>query len=170
MRLIPAAAMCPDFAGNAPDITLVANAILDMGTAYTDAAGRTTPDFTELYAGDISGRTLTPGLYKWGTGVLINADVTLSGGPTDIWIFQIAGDLTQAGATNVILAGGALAKNIFWQMGGGTGVAIDTAAHFEGIILAAKGITVNTTTSVNGRLLSQTAVTLDQNAVTQPAQ
>ena len=158
------------FAGNAPDITLVANAILDMGTAYSDAAGRTTPDFTELYAGDISGRTLTPGLYKWGTGVLINADVTLSGGPTDIWIFQIAGDLTQAGATNVILAGGALAKNIFWQVGGETGVAIDTAAHFEGVILAAKGITVNTTTSVNGRLLSQTAVTLDQNAVTQPAQ
>lgn len=157
------------FLGNAPDITLVANAILDMGTAYTNAAGRTTPDFTELYAGDISGQTLVPGLYKWGTGVLISTDVTLSGGPTDIWIFQIAGNLTQAGATSVILAGGALAKNIFWQVGGGVGVAIDTDAHFEGVILAAKGITVNTATSVNGRLLSQTAVTLDQNAITQPA-
>ena len=157
------------FAGNTPDITLVANAILDMGTAYTDAAGRTTPDFTELYAGDISGRTLVPGLYKWGTGVLINTSVTLSGGPTDIWIFQIAGDLTQAGATSVILAGGALAKNIFWQVGGGTGVALDTTAHFEGVILAAKGITAKTGATVNGRLLAQTAVTLDMNVVTQPA-
>ena len=59
------------FKGDAPDNTLVANAILDMGTAYTDAAGRTLPDFTELYAGDISGQTLVPGLYKWGTGVVI---------------------------------------------------------------------------------------------------
>ena len=158
------------FAGTGPDNTLVANAILDMGTAYTDAAGRTTPDFTELYAGDISGQTLVPGLYKWGTGVLINTSVTLSGGPTDIWIFQIAGNLTQAAATSVILAGGAQAKNIFWQVGGGVGVAINTDAHFEGVILAQKAITVNTATSVNGRLLSQTAVTLDQNAITQPAQ
>jgi hypothetical protein len=56
------------FKGTAPDNTLVANAILDMGTAYTEAAGRVSPDFTELYAGDISGQTLAPGLYKWGTG------------------------------------------------------------------------------------------------------
>ena len=157
------------FAGAAPDNTFVANAVLDMGTAYTDAAGRTTPDFTELHAGDISGQTLVPGLYKWGTGVLISTDVTLSGGPNDVWIFQIAGDITQADGSRIILAGGALPKNIFWQVGGGTGVAIGTTAHFEGVILAEKGISVNTGATVNGRLLSQTAVTLDQNTVTQPA-
>jgi len=158
------------FAGTVPDNTLVANAILDMGIAYRDAAGRTTPDYTELYAGDISNRTLTPGLYKWSTGVLINTSVTLSGSASDIWIFQIAGDLTQAAATSVILIGGAQAKNIFWQVGGGTGVALDTTAHFEGVILAAKGITVNTGATVNGRLLAETVVTLDKNVVTQPAQ
>jgi hypothetical protein len=156
------------FAGAAPDNTLVANAVLDMGTAYADAAGRTTPDFTELYAGDISGQTLVPGLYKWGTNVLINTDVTLSGGPNDVWIFQIAGDIIQANGSNVILAG-ALPVNIFGQVAGGTGVAIGTTAHFEGVILAEKGITVNTGASINGRLLSQTAVTLDQDTVTQPA-
>ena len=159
------------FAGNPPDITLVANAILDMGIAYRDAAGRTTPDYEEeLYAGDISNKTLYPGLYKWSTGVLINTSVTLSGSASDIWIFQIAGDLTQAAATSVILIGGAQAKNIFWQVGGGTGVALDTTAHFEGVILAAKGITVNTGATVNGRLLADTVVTLDKNVVTQPAQ
>lgn len=144
-------------------------AIGDMMIAYTDAAGRTTPDFTELNAGNISGLTLVPGLYKWGTGVTINSDVTLNGGPNDVWIFQISGDLTQANATSVLLTGGALPKNVFWQVGGGTGVAIGTTAQMRGVILAAKAITVNTGASVNGRLLAQTAVTLDANAVTQPA-
>ena len=157
------------FLGTAPDNTRVANAVLDMGTAYTDAAGRTTPDFTELHAGDVSGQTLVPGLYKWGTDVLINTDVTLTGGANDVWVFQISGDIIQASGTNVFLTGGALAKNVFWQVGGGTGVALNTNAAFAGIVLAVKGITVNTGATVNGRLLSQTAVTLDQNTVTQPA-
>jgi hypothetical protein len=158
------------FKGDAPDNTLVANAVLDMGTAYADAAGRTTPDFNELHTGDISGQTLVPGLYKWGTSVLINSDVTLSGGANDVWIFQIAGDVLQAGATHVYLTGGAQAKNVFWQVAGGTGVVVNTGAEFNGIVLAEKGITTNTGATVNGRLLSQTAVTLDQNVVTQPAQ
>jgi hypothetical protein len=147
-----------------------ATAVLDMGIAYTDAAGRTTPDYTELYAGDISGRTLEPGLYKWGTNVLINKDVTLEGGPNDVWIFQIAGDVIQASGTHVTLTGGALAKNVFWQVGGGAGVSLDTGAHFKGVVLAVKKITVKTDARVNGRLLSQTAVTLQQNDITEPAE
>ena len=55
--------------------------------------------FRELVAGEIGGRTLVPGLYKWGTGVTISKDVTLSGGPTTVWIFQVAGSLDQASAT-----------------------------------------------------------------------
>jgi hypothetical protein len=157
------------FKGAAADNTLVANAVLDMGTAYADALGRTTPDFTELGAGDISGLTLAPGLYKWSTGVLINTDVTLSGGPNDVWIFQIAGNVTQAAATHVLLAGGAQAKNIFWQVAGGAGVAMGTTAHFEGVILAATGVTLTSGATVNGRLLAQTAVTLIMNTITQPA-
>jgi hypothetical protein len=66
-----------------------------MQAAYTDIAGRTLPDFTELGAGEIGGLTLAPGLYKWGTSVLVSTDVTLSGGPNDLFIFQIAGTLTQ---------------------------------------------------------------------------
>jgi|GEM_PF-907887 len=157
------------FQGAAVDNLLVANAVLDMGTAYNDAKGRSTPDYNELHAGDISGKTLVPGLYKWGTNVLINTDVTLAGDANDVWIFQIAGDVIQAANTSVILSGGAVAKNIFWQVEGGTGVALDTAATFTGIVLAEKGITVNTGTAVNGRLFSQTAVTLNMNTITQPA-
>lgn len=161
-----------DAAGPLPctvsNATLLTSAVGDMETAYTDAAGRTSPSFTELGAGEIGGLTLTPGLYKWGTGVLISNDVTLSGGPNDVWIFQIAGTMTQANATRVTLAGGALAKNVFWQAAGA--VAIGTTAHFEGVMLAKTMIAVNTGASANGRLLAQTAVTLQQNAVAQPAQ
>jgi hypothetical protein len=150
-----------------PTPTYMTTAVSDMEIAYTDAAGRSLPDFTELGAGEIGGLTLVPGLYKWGTGVSISTDVTLSGGPNDVWIFQIAGGLTQASATNVTLIGGALPKNIFWQVFGI--VDIGTTAHFEGIALVQTAINLGTGASANGRLLAQTAVTLDQNAVTQPA-
>ena len=142
-------------------------AVLDMQIAYLDAAGRSSPDFVEVGAGEIGGLTLGAGLYKWGTGVKISTDVTLTGGPNDVFIFQIAGTLTQANATRVTLAGGVQAKNIFWQSAGA--VSIGTTAHFEGIVLAKTMVAVKTGASVQGRLLAQTAVTLQMNAVTQPA-
>jgi hypothetical protein len=82
-------------------------AVSDMGLAFTDAAGRA-PDVTELGAGNVGGMTLAPGVYKWSTGLLIPTDVTLNGGATDVWIFQIAQDLTFGSAAKVLLAGGAL--------------------------------------------------------------
>ena len=142
-------------------------AVGDMETAYNDAAGRTNPNFTELGAGEIGGLTLVPGLYKWGTDLLITTDVTLSGSSNDVWIFQIAGGITQANGTSVILAGGAQAKNIYWQCAGI--VSIGTSAHFEGIVLAQTSISVGTGASVIGILLAQTAVTLDANAITKPS-
>jgi hypothetical protein len=160
-----------DAAGPAPcnivDPVRLTVAVSDMEAAYTDAAGRTDPDYTELGAGDISGMTLTPGLYKWGTGVEINSDVYLDGGPNDVWIFQVAQGVTQASATRIHLIGGALAKNIFWQSFGV--VSIGTTAHFEGVILASTAITLNTGATINGRLFAQTAVNLQSNVVTQPA-
>ena len=160
-----------DAAGPLPcrvtNATFLTAATGDMGIAYSDAAGRSLPDSTELGAGQIGGLTLTPGLYKWSSSVLISNSVTLSGGPNDVWIFQIAGNISQANATSVTLAGGALAQNVFWQAAGG--VTIGTTAHFAGVLLGQTMIAVQTGASVNGRLLAQTAVTLQQNAVTQPA-
>lgn len=154
----------------APTPINMTTAVSNMETAYTNAAGRSLPDYTELYAGNVSGKILTPGLYKWGTGLLItDVGVTISGSATDVWIFQIDGDLTVNNGAIVTLAGGALAKNIFWQVAGGTGVSLGTTVNFKGIVLAQKGISVNTGAKIKGRLLSQTAVTLDANAVTQPA-
>jgi len=139
--------------------------ISNMEAAYTDAAGRSLPDFTELYSGDLSGRTLAPGLYKWSSDVLITSDVTLSGPADAVWIFQISGNLTMGSGAKVLLSGGAQAGNIFWQVGGGVGVEIGTTAHIEGTILAAKAIHFRTGSSLNGRALSQTAVTLEKSTI-----
>lgn len=149
--------------------TLVDTAVADMVTAYNEAAGRTGPDFINLHAGDISGQTLVPGLYKYTAGLLITTDVTLSGGADDVWIFQIAGNLTQGPGAKVMLAGGAKAKNIFWQVGGGVGVALNTTAVMEGTVLAIAAITMATGSTTHGRLLAQTEVTLDATTVTTPA-
>ena len=152
-----------DYAGTTS--SNLTRAIGDMGTAYTDAAGRAV-NFTNLYTGDISGQTLIPGVYKWNTAVSINSDVTLNGGPNDVFIFQIAKGINQAPYTSINLTGGAQAKNIFWQSS--ETVAIKTGAHFEGIILGATNIALGRKASVNGRLLARTAVTLISNTVVAP--
>jgi len=141
-------------------------AVNNMITAYNDAAGRLFPDFSELGTGNIGGKTLAPGLYKWTSTVTLPSDVTISGGASDVWIFQISGDLTVSSAVNVTLSGGALAKNIFWQVAGQA--TLGTTSHFEGIILSMTGINFQTGASMNGRALAQTAVVLDGNAVTKP--
>jgi len=137
-----------------------------MTTAYNDAAGRPTPDFFELSTGLIGGLTLTSGLYKWTNTVLVASDITISGGANDIWIFQIAGNLTMSSDVNITLTGGAQAKNIFWQVAGEA--TLGTDSHFEGTILSMTGITLQTRASMNGRALAQSAVILDESTVTNP--
>jgi hypothetical protein len=151
---------------DAPTPANLTTAVLDMQNAYTDAAGRVLPDFTELGAGNIDGLTLVPGLYKWGTGISFATGVTLEGGADDIWIFQIAEDLTVGNGAILTLSGGAQAKNIFWQVAGAT--TLGTTASFKGIILCQTLIALNTGATVTGRLLAQTAVTLDASEIINP--
>lgn len=141
-------------------------AIGAMQTAYTDAAGRTSPDHVNLGAGAIGGLTLTPGLYRWNSTVTVPIDVTLSGGPNDIFIFQITGDLKMSAATAMKLVGGAQAKNVFWQVAGF--VELGTTSHAEGIVLAQTKITFGKGASIHGRLFAQTAISLAASAVTSP--
>jgi len=141
-------------------------AVGNMQTAYTDAAGRSNPDFLNLGAGNIGGKTLKAGLYKFTTAVIIPSDVTISGSSTDVWIFQVAGTLKVSSAVRITLAGGAQAKNIFWQTAGA--VTLGTTSHFEGNILGQTGINLQTGASINGRMLAQTAVTLQMNTVVMP--
>jgi hypothetical protein len=136
----------------------------DVNTAYLDASGRVNPDFLNLGGGAIGGRILLPGLYKWTTSVTASSDVTLFGLFTDVWIFQIAGDLSIANSKKIILFG-ALAKNIFWQVSGGA--VVGTGGHFEGILLSKTTGVLQTGASMNGRIFAQTAVTLQKATLTQ---
>jgi hypothetical protein len=149
-----------------PTPTNMTTAVNNMLTAYNDAAGRPSPDFTELGTGNIGGKTLVPGLYKWTNTVTIPTNMTIAGGANDVWIFQIAGNLTMSSAVSITLTGGAQAKNIFWQVAGQA--TLGTTSHFEGNLLSMTGITFQTGASLNGRALAQTAVVLDGNAITKP--
>jgi hypothetical protein len=146
----------------APTPSVLTTAVKDMQTAYTNAAGRTA-GVAELGAGNIGGLTLAPGVHKWGTGVTIPTNVTLSGGKNDVWIFQIAGTLSISSAKQVILEGGAQAKNVFWQVAGAT--TLGTNSTFNGTILDKTNIALQTGAVLNGRALAQTAITLDANRV-----
>ena len=139
------------------DPSLLTIAKNDLMTAMTDAAGRTTPTSVNIGGpAGIGGLNLAPGLYKFSTTVLIaGSDLTLTGGPDDVWIFQCAQDLELMSGIKVILAGGAQAKNIFWQVG--TSATIGTSAVFNGTILASQAITMNTSSTMNGRALAFTA-------------
>jgi len=141
-------------------------AVGNMLTAYNDAAGRPTPEFIEFGDGNLGGKTLPAGLYKWTSDLTLPSNVTLSGNDKEVWIFQISGDLIVSPAVRVMLSGGAQPKNIFWQVAGQA--TVGAAAHMEGIILSNTGITFQTGSSLRGRALAQTAVVLDANTVTGP--
>jgi len=160
---VDAAGPLPCRVTNASKLT---TAVSNMQTAYTDAAGRSNPNFLNLGAGNIGGKTLTAGLYKFTTAVVIPTNITISGSSTDVWIFQIAGTLKMSSAVRITLAGGAQAKNIFWQTSGA--VTLGTTSHFEGNILGQTAINMQTGATINGRMLAQTAVTLQMNTVVKP--
>jgi len=143
----------------------LANAVGDMQAAYTDAAGRTAK-FINVGAGNIGGLTLKPGVYNWNTDVNIASNVTLKGRSHAVWIFQIPNSLIVSAGAAVVLGGHAQPQNIFWQIAGTT--TLGTGSHLEGIVLDATSIAMGTDASINGRLLSQTAVSLEMNAITAP--
>lgn len=156
------------YAANMADPTPMnlTTAVSDMELAYTNAAGRVDPNELNLSSGAIGGMTLDAGLYKWTSAVGISSDLTLSGSATDVWIFQISGKLDVASDVTVLLTGGALAENVFWQVT--DDVTLGAGAHMEGIILGKTQIILQTGSSVNGRLLAQTQVTLDAATVVEP--
>ena len=131
----------------------------DLTAAFNDARDRTpVPAGPNLDpgAGNIGGMTLSPGLYKFtSTALIMGTDLTLTGGPEDVWIFQIGTALTVGSGIHVNLAGGAQARNVFWQVG--SSATIGTFAAFRGTLLAAQAITLDTSCTLEGRALASTA-------------
>jgi hypothetical protein len=166
-NLVTGKVYASDYAPPTPGMLMTA--ISDMETAYNTAGNLVTPaPIMEAGAGNISGMTLAPGLYKWSTGVFIESDasVTLSGGPNDQWIFIIAQDLTLMTEAEVELSGGARAKNIIWVVAGKA--LLGTESELYGTILSKTLISLNAESKVTGRLLAQTSVTLNTSKVIKP--
>jgi hypothetical protein len=155
-----------DAAGPQPcsvdDPALLTQAVGDMLAGYLDAASRT-PDVVGLGNGDIGGMVLPAGVYQWTTNLIIPTSVTLQGSSTDVWIFQVAQNVDISAGMSVILSGGALPRNIFWQVAGQA--TLEPGSHFEGTILSKTLIAMQTGATICGRLLAQTAVTLQQDFV-----
>ena len=152
-----------------PTPTKLSTAVSNMETAYIDTQGRTQPNefYNNINVGEIGGLELTKGVYIFSTGVTIGKSIRFSGSATDIFIIKTSNDLTQTANTKVLLADGALAKNIFWSVAGK--VVVQAGAHMEGTLLVKTSATFITGSSLNGRVLSQTAVALDQNTITAPS-
>jgi hypothetical protein len=172
------------FAANyaSPIPTHLTTAVSEMETAYTDAGGRPNPDAaridlgTGVLGGAYGGATakLTPGVYTFGTDVNVAETIYFEGsglgagqGDTDVFIIQMTGNLKQAANTEVILTGGALAKNIFWQVAGA--VTVGAGAHMEGILLVKTDVLFETGSSLSGRVLAQTACNLQKATISDNA-
>jgi hypothetical protein len=144
-------------------------AVGDMETAYTDAAGRVNNDAARINfeGGLVGGLTLTPGIYTFQVNINIATDVTLQGDEDDIFILQTTKSVEQAANKQVILSGGVQAKNIFWVVAGE--VTLGAGAHMEGILLVKTAAIFKTGASLNGRILAQSACTLQMATITEPS-
>ncbi|MEP7122398.1 MAG: ice-binding family protein [Byssovorax sp.] len=145
-----------------------AQAEADLTTAYNDAAGRVLCPVS--ISGNLGGLTLAPGLYKSTSGLAISSgDLTLDakGKANAVFIFQMASTLTTSAGRQVILKGGALAANVFWQVG--SSATLGTTTKFKGNIMAYQAITLQTGATLNGRALARVAaVAMDTDTVTKP--
>jgi hypothetical protein len=145
-----------------------AGGIADLTIAYNDAAGRTLCPVS--VAGNIGGQTLSPGLYKSTSSLAVSSgDLTLDahGNANAVFIFQIASSLTTTTGRHVILAGGARASNVFWQVG--SSATLGTNSTFVGTIMADQSVSLTTGATLNGRAMARIgAVTLEANIITKP--
>jgi hypothetical protein len=135
-------------------------------TAYDAAAG----EGPRNSVSNLRGGTLTAGVYNSGSSLLLSGDVTLNaqGDPDAVFVFQVASDLTTATSSRVLLANGAQACNVYWQVG--SSATLGTGTQFVGNILALTSITLVTNATVQGRVLARNGtVTFDTNTITVPS-
>ncbi|MBC7540262.1 MAG: DUF3494 domain-containing protein [Bacteriovorax sp.] len=140
----------------------------DLIAAYRDVVARPTDkDKIEAYKGKPGGKILPPGIYRWSEGVIISSDMTLEGNDTDIFIFQIAGDMSVAPKVRIVLSGGARAKNVFWQVSGK--VTLESTTDVPGTIMSQLTFEMKSLAQLHGRALVKNGkLILSQNVIAKP--
>ncbi|MEO8400283.1 MAG: ice-binding family protein [Gammaproteobacteria bacterium] len=143
----------------------------DLTTLYTCLAAR--PCGTTIGTGDLAGTTLTSSgvgaqnVYCSGSTINNNGVLTLSGDATSVFIFQAGSALNWNSGATIVLTGGVLARNVFWQVT--SSATLGTSTVFKGTIAALTSITMNTGATMSGRALARNAaVTFDTNTVSLP--
>jgi len=169
-KIVNGAMYASDDIAPAGTAAMLTQAKLDLTNAYLFVEGASYSAPITI-AGDQGGKTLVAGIYKSTSTLLVQSgDLTLSGSATDVWIFQIASAFTTVGGAggNVILKGGALAKNVYWQTG--SSATIGNYTKFNGNILALKSITMGSHSTATGRMLARNGaiVMTDTNTITKP--
>jgi hypothetical protein len=164
------AAYAADYKGFTP--AKLTAAVGDMEAAYSDATQRSSDDAsrTNLGDGDISGMTLHPGVYTFDRDISFSENIFLDGNHDDVFIIQTTGNILQADGVNVELRGGVngvQASNVFWQVAGH--VTVGVGSEMQGILLVKTDALFMTGSSLNGQVLAQTAVDLQETSVTHPA-
>jgi hypothetical protein len=145
---------------------LAMQAHADAATAYGQLVGETFT--TDLSGQNLGGMTLTPGVYHFGTTAQLTGTLTLNtlGDPNAVFHFQIGTTLTTDPGSMITLLNGSSA-NIFWQVGTSATIGVDSV--FDGTILAAQSITVNSGATISGRAIAiNAAVTLDTDTINAP--
>ena len=140
---------------------IAAQAQLDLNSAIIASSPAQLPGGINVGA-ELGGQTLVAGVYASPSGAygITSVDLTLHGGPNDVWVFQMASTLTVGVGRQVILTGGAQARNVFWQVG--SSATLGTSSVFVGTVMAYASITMNASSTLNGRALAQNgAVTYD---------
>jgi hypothetical protein len=151
------------------DRNRLTEAVADGVTAFFDAKDRV-PDYIDLGGGNIGGLNLGPGTYQWNAGVVIPRNLTLTGGPNDVWIFQIWQlgidlSLSVGPGVEIVLAGGALPQHVYWEI---NNAELGTNSRFKGVMLADNAIVMGTGASIVGRVLAGSVASLDHNTLVQP--
>lgn len=169
---------------SAPDCAIATQARLDAQTAYQDLVALPVGGASPAPGANLAGITLAPGVYKapGGSFMIQGGDLTLDaqGDANATWVFQMATTLTVGGPgaafpQNIILAGGALAKNVFWQVGSFATINAAGGGTMVGTIITQEGASFSTAGNVTpltleGRVLSLGAsVTLVDTVINVPA-
>ncbi|HTI72050.1 MAG TPA: ice-binding family protein [Candidatus Limnocylindria bacterium] len=134
---------------------IAAQAALDLNSAIIASSPAQLPGGINVGA-ELGGKTLAGGVYASPSGAynITSVDLTLNGGPNDVWVFQMASTLTVGVGRQVILTGGAQARNVFWQVG--SSATLGTSSVFKGTVMAYASISMNASSRLQGRALAQT--------------
>ncbi len=143
----------------------VATAQEDRQAAYDAVVAQTGGT---AFGGDLIGKTFAPGLYTTAAAVTNTGTITLdaAGDPSARFVFKVGAALSSAASTKVVLANGALANNVYWQVVGA--VAFGANVKWVGTVLGAAAIDFGDGASLKGRALTPSTVSLANSPVTKP--